>query len=395
MHRRPKQMLWIVAWLVAGGSALAQSNDLAPSLDVLRNVGREGAGNRQASAAWSQLMSYADADQLPTILAAMDEANPLAVNWLRAAVDAVAEKHVQNGGTLPTDALESFLEDKRHDPRARRLAYEWIARTDPSAPDRLIPQMLDDPSIELRRDAVARVIAEAEQAASDEQPAAALAAYRKALGAARDLDQVKLVAEALAKLDQPVDLNHHFGFVENWRLVGPFSNVGGIGFDKAYPPEKRVDFSAEYTGSDGPLRWIEHHTDDPAGHVDLNKALGKHMGAVAYAAVEFHSARRQPAELRLGSPNAIKIWLNGQLLATAQAYHANNVMDQYVGRGELVEGRNLILLKICQNEQTEDWAQDWKFQFRVCDALGKAILDVNRAPPNVARNKPNDKPATE
>ena len=35
---------------------------------------------------------------------------------------------------------------------------------------------------------------------------------------------------------------------------------------------------------------------------------------------------------------------------------------------------NAILLKICQNEQTEEWAQDWKYQIRVCDSAGAAIL---------------------
>ena len=52
--------------------------------------------------------------------------------------------------------LDEFVRDTRHDPRGRRLAYELIAKVDPSAPDRIIPGMLDDPSVEFRRDAVAR-----------------------------------------------------------------------------------------------------------------------------------------------------------------------------------------------------------------------------------------------
>jgi hypothetical protein len=36
-------------------------------------------------------------------------------------------------------------------------------------------------------------------------------------------------------------------------------------------------------------------------------------------------------------------------------------------------GRNEILVKVCQNEQKEDWAQLWSFQLRVCDNLGGAI----------------------
>ena len=63
-------------------------------------------------------------------------------------------------------------------------------------------------------------------------------------------------------------------------------------------------------------------------------------------------------------------------------------MDQYVGRGELKAGNNVILLKICQNEQTEAWAQDWKFQLRVCDASGKAILASDRPAPARSKNPP-------
>jgi hypothetical protein len=36
-------------------------------------------------------------------------------------------------------------------------------------------------------------------------------------------------------------------------------------------------------------------------------------------------------------------------------------------------GKNVILLKVCQNEMKEDWAQAWTIQFRVCDLAGRAI----------------------
>ncbi|MGD9721364.1 MAG: hypothetical protein AB7O59_09155 [Pirellulales bacterium] len=371
----------LLAWLAVGADALAESKVLPQALATLRQVEREGKTNRAASQAWAEIMVEAEPGQLPLILSAIDGADPLAANWLRALVDTIAERQLQSGGKLPTAALEKFLHEQQHDARARRLAYEWIARADPSAPDRLIPKMLDDPSAELRREAVARVIASADAELAAKHNDKALAEYQKALEAARDLDQVKAVTEALGKLEHPVNLSRHFGFLEDWRLVGPFSNVGGVGFPKVYPPEEAVDVGASYTGTSGPVSWISHHTDDEYAHVDLNKALGKHMGATAYAVAEFQSDRPQAAEIRMGSPNAVKIWLNGKLLAASEAYHANNVMDQYVGRGELVRGTNVILLKVCQNEQKEEWAQDWKFHVRVCDRLGKAILSLDRKPP--------------
>jgi hypothetical protein len=372
----------------------AHSESVGQLLETIKSVGSEGQGHAQASGAWAELTKQADAGQLPAILAAMDDANVLAANWLRAAVDAIAERQLARGEKLPSAALEKYLEDRRHDPRARRLAYEWIVRADPAAEDRLMAGMLDDPSLELRRDAVARVIAAADAAHAAMKTDEAIGAYRKALDSARDLDQVKHVTEELKKLGRPVDLSHHFGFVVDWQLVGPFSNAKGVGFNTAYPPEEAIDLSTRYEGTSGQIAWAAHHTADEYGALDLNKAIGKHMGAVAYATVEFQSARAEPAEIRVGSPNAVKIWLNGKQLAAAEAYHANNLMDQYVGRGELTAGRNVILLKICQNEQTEDWAQDWKFQCRVCDPLGKAILAADRPAPSVASRGDNQKSAS-
>jgi hypothetical protein len=111
----------------------------------------------------------------------------------------------------------------------------------------------------------------------------------------------------------------------------------------------------------------------------LNRAVGKNMGAVAYAAAEFESDRPRPVELRLATENACKLCLNGKLLIESEVYHSFTKMDQFIGRGDMKAGRNLILVKICQNEQTEDWAQVWQFQLRVCDGIGNAILSRDRS----------------
>ena len=263
-----------------------------------------------------------------------------------------------------------------------------LPRVDETAPDRLIPGMIDDPSLELRRDAVARLITSAEKADSDGDKEAAKKSYREALDAARDLDQVKAITEALDKLGAPVDLAHHYGFLLDWQLIGPFDNHGGKGFAVAYPPETEIDLAASYDTPSGKVSWKPHHTDDPYGKVDLNTAIGKHMGCVGYAVAEFQSDRDQPVELRLGSENANKIWLNGKLLFEAEKYHANSAIDQYAGRGQLKAGRNVIVLKLCQDEQTVDWAQSWDFQLRVCDSSGKAVLAEDRGPANPKPKKP-------
>jgi hypothetical protein len=360
---------------------------LEPLIEAIRGVQAEGKGHREAMAAWQQLTAKAGAESLPTILAGMDGAGPLAENWLRAAVDTIAERQVQQTGKLPQASLEKFLAQTQHNPRARRLTYEWIAKVDSTAADRLIPGMLEDPSLELRRDAVALLVAAAEKSAT-EKPEDAKNTYRKALNSARDLDQVKAITEALAKLGAPVDLQHHYGFLVDWQLIGPFDNRGGKGYKAVYPPEEGIDLAGKYEGLEGEVAWKPHHTDDEYGTVDLNKAIAKHMGAVGYAVAVFQSDREQPVELRLGSENANKIWLNGKLLYETEVYHANSAIDQYVGRGTLKKGQNVIVLKICQDEQTVDWAQSWSFQLRVCDASGKAVLAADRGPANPKPKQP-------
>src|SRR5262249_40929654 len=122
-----------------------------------------------------------------------------------------------------------------------------------------------------------------------------------------------------------------------------------------------------------PLRWSAHLATDPYGLVDLNKVIGKHMGVVAYAYAVVESPRLQPVQVRAGSNNAVKIFLNGKEIFFREEYHHGVQMDQHVGLGTLKAGQNDILIKVCQNEQTEDWAQNWSFQLRICDALGGAV----------------------
>lgn len=281
---------------------------------------------------------------------------------------------------MPADGLEKFIAEKRHNPRARRLAFEWLERVDPSARKRLIPAMLNDPSLELRREAVALAVNEAKSLQTAERNEEAVQAYQAALSAARDLDQIDAIAETLKNLGVAVDLPRHFGFLTQWKLVGPFDNSNLTGFATVFPPENSVNLSAVYPGKAGEVAWFDHQSSDKYGMVDLNRAIGKHNGVTAYAYCEFNSSVEREAELRLGSINANKVWLNGELLTANESYHTNTQIDQYIGRGRLRKGANAILVKICQNEQTEDWAQRWQFQLRVCDEAGTAILSEEGAP---------------
>jgi len=364
-------VLMVLTQVSAGRVALGEDAEFHSAIARIKGVGREGVGNESASRA-SRELAGRDAKALVPILAAIDESQPIAANWLRAAVDTIAARTLAAGLPLPQSDLEKFLRDRTRAGTARRLAYEWLIKVDPTTPDRLLPQMLDDPGLELRRDAVIRALAHAEQLRENDELEAKLA-FKELLDSARDYDQVMDIAKRLESLGEKPNLTRQFGCVQSWHLIAPFDNTSKAGFGREFAPELEVDLQAEYPGKAEPIRWSTHITSDPFGIVDLNKVIGKHMGATAYGIAQVDSPANQPVSIRVGSPNAIKVWLNGKLLCSRDEYHHGMSMDQYQSSGMLKSGRNTILIKICQNEQQEDWAQDWKFQLRVCDPTGRGI----------------------
>lgn len=246
---------------------------LEKHLAILLEVAREGQGNVAASSAWQQVAA-ADADALPDILAALDGASPLSANWIAAAAETIVGRTRNARNPLPISALKQFVLDTKHAPRGRRLAFEWLKQADTTMAAGLTPGFLHDPSPELRREAVTRLLDEAAaKKAAHVDDAALRMVYQTALSGACDLDQVKSIKAALEQLGEKVDLARHFGFITAWQVIGPFDNRGEQGFDVAYPPERKIELTARYDGKprDANVRsvsWQPTTTQDEFGVVD-------------------------------------------------------------------------------------------------------------------------------
>lgn len=351
----------------------ASSAEVAALLRTIQSVQSEGRGNADASRAWQQLAAV-EVRYLPTVLTAMDGANGYALNWLRAAADAIVDRGRRAGQSLPIAALERFLADTTHHPRARRFAYELIARADASAGRKLLPTFLNDPSNELRRDAVQQLIDQASASLRAGQTNGALTVFQTALTHARDVDQVEALAKTLRSLGQPVDLQKTFGWLTRWKLIGPFDNKGGAGFEKVFPPEQAVNLNAEIEGLAGKVRWQGYETKHEYGLVDFNEPFTRLKGVTGYAYTEFHSDSVRLIELRLGCKDGWKLWFNGKFIFGRDEYHRGAEIDQYRMPVELKPGKNTLLVKCCQNEQIEDWTVEWEFQLRITDSQGTPIV---------------------
>lgn len=364
--------LWNCTAALALGAALAavparaSDEDTARALKALKAVSKEGKGNEDAGPAWKTLVSKGGPALLPT-LEAFDDTNATATNWLRAAVDAIAEGETAAGRKLPADKLEAFVKDTKNAATGRHAAYELLVAQDETAKARLLPRFLNDKSPDLRRDAIARELELAEKAAKPTLKAD----LEKLFTYTRDKDQVDLLAKKVADAGGKVSVTEHFGFVTHAALVGPFDSTGGKGFAMSYPPENAKDATGKFPGKGGEeVKWVHADTRDKYGTFDLNKLLGKHKDAVAYAQAVIVADAETPCEVRVTSITAVQIFLNGKRLFAREEYHHGAPFDAHVGKGTLQKGENLLLLKVCQNNQTEQWAQNWQFQMRVCDATG-------------------------
>ena len=170
-------------------------------------------------------------------------------------------------------------------------------------------------------------------------------AFRRCLAAARDVDQIERIAAWLAEHGEPVDVAAVLGFVRRWRVSEPFDNAKGIGFGKAYPPE-----AAGGAGADA-ATWKVIESTDKHGAVDLNAAIATKKGVLAYAVAEVVMPRGGAAEVRIGSPCAVSVWVNGTPVMAHEVYHASEAIDQYVAAADFRAGVNTVLVKCCQNEQ--------------------------------------------
>jgi hypothetical protein len=137
-----------------------------------------------------------------------------------------------------------------------------------------------------------------------------------------------------------------------------------------------LNLEAEYEGKSGKVRWRHYETHHDYGQVSFNEPYTPLKGVAGYAYTEFWSDSARTVQVRLGSEDSWKVWANGKFLFGREEYHRAAEIDQFRLPLELKPGRNIILVKCLQNEQTEDWANDWQFQLRVTDAEGTPVISA-------------------
>lgn len=362
-------LLSVVACSICSGFVCGRNANAQSSREAIRLLQTLTAGDQSTLAAANAIKQLRGAKDITLMdsLAAMKGATPLGRNWLLGLANSL---YRQSNGSQSAE-LSKFLADQAQDGEARYLVFQWLTAKNAELRKELLAKMNQDSSPELRFLAIDEAVKEKLEV----KPLSSL------LDAARHPSQVISIIEKLKELGEVVDQSKQLGFLPKWRLIGPFDHVGTTNFDKAFPVENdwaNGTLKDEYPGKAEIVKWKEETTSAPDGMVDLATIFAKEKGCIIYAVNEFESDKDQDAEVRLGCINGNKIWVNGKLVMSNEVYHTGSQIDQYVEPIRLKVGKNQILLKICQNEQKEQWAQDYQFQLRICDSTGKAILTKGR-----------------
>ena len=357
----------------------AQDMDLQSAIEAIKTVDVKGQGHDQAVAAMATL-NAATADDVPQLLQGMDGANKIALNWLRGGVQSALDK-----GPLPRKEIQAFLQDTEGSDMGRFMAFELLSEGNPEFSSETLPALVSDPSLPLRQLAVADAIERAKAKVEQEDVAGGIGLLSTTLPHAREVAQVQAIVSSLAESGVQVDLQKQLGFIPNWHIVGPFDNTEEAGFDKAMGPEAdpaNVDVAVTYDDSKTgeAIGWQQHNSIESTGVVDLNSILKEEKGVIAYGYTEFNSEAEQQVDIRIGCINGNKVWVNGVEVINNEIYHVGMMPDQFVGQVTLKEGVNKILFKVCQNEQTQPWANRWMFQMRICKSDGLAVLPFQPAP---------------
>ncbi|MBC8124799.1 MAG: DUF3857 domain-containing protein [Candidatus Kapabacteria bacterium] len=160
------------------------------------------------------------------------------------------------------------------------------------------------------------------------------------------------------------------GAIHTWRIIGPFDNVSGSGFEKVFPPERMDDTSAVYkNASGGQIFWQNPPAQRLDRWIDFVYFSDTHRGQF-YATVYLNNPTQRRVQLRLGTSGSFKLFLNESVVRETYDEH-NNDLDTYITECTLNTGWNKVLVKIGASDLDR-----CNFMLRVTDARGTPLRDI-------------------
>ncbi len=165
-----------------------------------------------------------------------------------------------------------------------------------------------------------------------------------------------------------------FGLVTKWNVIGPFDNTGLLGHNGVFPPEKEINLDAQYEGAEGPVAWRIIDASERLGYIDLLQHFKRQDWASIYALNYIQASHECDVQLRMGSNDGMKLWIDGELLLDTGDGGRPAYFDSDIIPVHLKAGVTPVLLKVSQMERS------WGFYFRITDTDGRQYKDIRLSP---------------
>ena len=150
------------------------------------------------------------------------------------------------------------------------------------------------------------------------------------------------------------------GFVDEWKIAGPFPNEGNGKMQPVFRGDKIELFGTKS------VKWTSVQADNIWGIIPLAEMFGK-IKSVTYAYCQVNSEKDIKAIFKTGTNDGVACWVNG-----------SKVFENYVDRSltidedafnvELKKGSNTVLLEIPNS------GGNWEFCLRICDTNGLPLM---------------------
>ncbi|MBN2416472.1 tetratricopeptide repeat protein [bacterium] len=147
---------------------------------------------------------------------------------------------------------------------------------------------------------------------------------------------------------------------ERWLFAGPYDNRNG--FNKTFSPET-------VRPGRGTVPWLVRSDDCREGYIDLQKRFPESGWSVAYGMTVIKASRATEAQFRLGSNEAVKVFLNGRAVWKNNIFR-DSIFDNDIINVHLEKGLNFVLVKVC------NIYGPWGYYFRVTDKSGDGLKDI-------------------
>ena len=135
-----------------------------------------------------------------------------------------------------------------------------------------------------------------------------------------------------------------------WKIIGPFENAGGVGFEAVYPPEQKIDFAGEYPGKNGGKAvWKDFELPEAQlGSVKVFRDE-EHAFMTIYLTREIVANRTVELAVSMGSGGPLVVWVNGERVLAENVARQPSA-DQTKAMLKLKAGKNTLLIKACYVE---------------------------------------------